>query len=115
MGKALDQETGRILAVKELWVVPGNDTDAHLKATLQNEIDICKDLKHERIVSYFGHDCIKNCLYIYLEYMPGGSMATVLAQFGSLEESLLVVYTREIAEGMEYLHTRDPPVVHRDV
>merc|ERR1712050_167261 len=31
------------------------------------------------------------------------------------EESLNVVYTREIVEGLEYLHTREPPVVHRDV
>merc|ERR1712039_694191 len=56
-----------------------------------------------------------SCLYIYLEYMPGGSLAQVLAQYGPLEEALMVPYTRELLEGLEYLHTRKPPVVHRDV
>merc|ERR1712050_536570 len=56
-----------------------------------------------------------DCLYIYLEYMPGGSVADVLCQFGPFEEELIGVYSRELLEGLEYLHTRDPPVVHRDV
>merc|ERR1719229_669925 len=47
--------------------------------------------------------------------MAGGSMASVLKQFGAFEESLIAVYTRELLEGLDYLHTRDPPVVHRDV
>merc|ERR1712056_95852 len=47
--------------------------------------------------------------------MAGGSMAAVLAQFGALEESLIVVYSKALLEGLDYLHTREPPVVHRDV
>jgi len=113
--QAMDQCSGQVFAVKEVQINPEDQVDMQFKADLENEIKIVKDLKHPRIVSYLGHDYMDSCLYIYLEYMAGGSMASVLAQFGALEESLLVVYAREMLEGVEYLHTRDPPVVHRDI
>lgn len=113
--QAMDQATGQMFAVKEVAINPSDAADLKWKDDLENEIRICKDLSHPRIVAFLGHDYIDSCLYIYLEYMPGGSMADVLSQFGPFEESLITVYTRELMEGLEYLHTRQPPVVHRDV
>merc|ERR1711920_212342 len=83
---------------------------------LQNEVSLLKDLKHPHIVAYMGHDYIDSCLYMYLEYMPGGSMAQVLQAFGAFEESLIADYTRQILAGLVYLHHENtPPVVHRDI
>lgn len=112
---ALDQRTGQIIAVKEVPIDRSNESDRMFRAALEREISILQHLKHPHIVSYLGHDCLDSSLYIYLEYMPGGSVASVLAQFGAFEESLIAVYTRELLEGLEYLHTRRPPVVHRDI
>merc|ERR1712125_93608 len=47
--------------------------------------------------------------------MPGGSLAQVLSTFGPLEEGLIAVYTRDLLDGLEYLHSRKPPVLHRDI
>ena len=33
--------------------------------------------RHENIVSYLGHGRFDGCHYIYLEYMPGGSLLQV--------------------------------------
>lgn len=110
--KALDQKNGQIIAVKELGL---EDGEMKFLKALENEIDIIKDLRHPRIVSFFGSDLIDNNLYVYLEYMPGGSVAQVIADFGALDESLIVSYTRDLVEGLEYLHTREPPVLHRDI
>merc|ERR1712048_524676 len=62
-----------------------------------------------------GHDCIDHSLYIYLEYMPGGSVAQVLSQFGAFDESLIATYSRELLGVLVYLHTRQPVVLHRDI
>lgn len=113
--KALDQRTGQIFAVKEVRIDVRDKADVKFRAALENEIDICKDLKHDRIVSYLGHDNIDSSLYIYLEYMPGGSLTQVLSQFGPFEEALIATYTRDLLQGLNYLHTRDPVVLHRDV
>jgi len=113
--KALDQETGRIFASKEVLINQSDVEDLKFKQALENEISICKELQHPRIVSYLGHDTIGDCLFVYMEYMPGGCLATVLSQFGPLEEELVALYAKELLEGVDYLHTREPPVIHRDI
>lgn len=112
---ALDQKTGQVFAVKEVAIEESLNSDLRFKAALEHEIGILQHLEHPRIVLYLGHDYIDRCLYIYLEYMPGGSLAQLLSQFGALDNSLIAVYTRQLLEGLEYLHTRDPPVIHRDI
>jgi len=116
--KALEQATGRIVAVKEIQVdasCKNVGLQIKEKQALENEVNIVKELRHPRIVSYLGHDHIDHCLYVYMEYMPGGSLASVLSQFGALAESLILPFALEILEGLNYLHTQTPPVLHRDL
>lgn len=54
-------------------------------------------------------------LHIFFEYVPGGSMANFLAEFCCLEGKALWKATRGMLEGLGHLHTRSPPVVHRDL
>eukprot|EP00435_Cladocopium_sp_Y103_P028434 s2078_g7.t1 len=113
--QALDQSSGQLFAVKEVLINTSDAADVKFKEALENEVQICSKLKHPSIVSYLGHDYIGSCLYIYLEYMIGGSMASVLQQFGAFEESLTARYTKDLLEGLAYLHTQEPPVLHRDI
>lgn len=113
--KALDKETGLIFAVKRAVIEEHSEEDRCYRATLQDEINICKDLRHPNIVSYLGHEYSDGYLYICLEYVPGGSMASILSEFGPLDGALLRTATRGLLEGLNYLHTRSPPVVHRDI
>lgn len=41
---------------------------------------------------------------IILEYVSGGSLRTLLKQFGSFGENLAKVYMRQILSGLSYLH-----------
>jgi len=110
--KAQDKDNGNIFAVKKAAV---EDQDSKFCARLEEELRICKDLRHPHIVSYLGHDRKDGFMYIYLEYVAGGSMASVLSEFGPLGVELLRPATRGMLEGLDYLHTRSPPVVHRDI
>merc|ERR1712139_594009 len=42
-------------------------------------------------------------------------MAKVLNDFGAFEDSLIGTYAKQLLSGLEYLHTRSPHVVHRDI
>jgi len=46
-----------------------------------------------------------------MQFVPGGSIANVLARFGALEEEVFCNYTKQILEGVEYLHQNN--VIHR--
>eukprot|EP00435_Cladocopium_sp_Y103_P022141 s4448_g5.t1 len=89
--------------------------DAKFRESLENEVNIMKALKHPHIVEYLGHDYLDECLYLYLEHVPGGSITQALNDFGAFSESLMASYARQTLEGLEYLHTREPAVIHRDI
>jgi len=113
--KALNSRTGELIAVKEVVLDPRDSSENKFRQSLQNEIDLYKDLQHPNIVSYLGNDFINGRLYIYLEYMSGGSISQVLSQFGPIDESLMAQYLKGLLQGLDYLHTRECPVLHRDI
>ena len=112
--------SGQQLAVK----VVGIDRDdtaslGHIEA-LDNEMTILQELDHPRIVRYLGHERILSeeggapeKLVIFCEYLPGGSIAAAIRQFGSFGEEALANHTRQIVEGLKYLH--ENRVSHRDL
>lgn len=110
--KALDKVTLQIFAVKESFLEEGN---LKCRDKLDRELSICQALRHPNIVSYLGHEYTETHLRIYLEFCAGGSMASMLADFGPLTDLCLRKCTRGALEGLDYLHTRSPPVVHRDI
>jgi mitogen-activated protein kinase kinase kinase len=109
--KALDESTGRILAVKRLRV------DATLNAAqlgeIEREVSLLRGLSHRNIVHYVGTERRASRLFIFLEYCGGGSLSTLLAEFGPLPDATIRRYTRDIVQGIRYLHGRR--IVHRDV
>eukprot|EP00928_Gymnodinium_smaydae_P072886 TRINITY_DN5616_c1_g1_i1.p1 TRINITY_DN5616_c1_g1~~TRINITY_DN5616_c1_g1_i1.p1 ORF type:complete len:462 (+),score=96.08 TRINITY_DN5616_c1_g1_i1:49-1386(+) len=113
--KALDIETGRIFAVKQAAIDEHSDEDKRYLRTLESELDIFKGLRHPHIVSYLGHDYFDGSLYIYMDYVSGGSMAAVLSEFGPLCGEPLRIATAGLSKGLDYLHSRSPPVLHRDI
>ncbi len=70
-------------------------------------------MQHERIVQYFGFSRDEESLCIFMEYMPGGSVKDEVCAYGSLKEQVALKYTRQILEGLAYLHHYE--IVHRDI
>jgi len=48
-----------------------------------------------------------------LEYVTGGSIASIIRRFGIIHENVIRIYTRQILRGLEYLHSRQ--IIHRDI
>ena len=53
----------------------------------------------------------KKTLNIFLEYIAGGSLNSLLRKYGNLNENIVRIYTTQILQGLEYLHWNG--VVHR--
>ena len=80
---------------------------------LQQEVHMLSQLTHPNIVRYIGIKRQKDILNVFMEYVPGGSIASLLQRFGPLGDSVTRVYTRQILIGLDYLHSQR--VVHRDI
>ena len=116
---ALHAVTGELLAVKQVETPsPGanSQNDARKKSmieALKREISLLRDLRHPNIVQYLGCGSSPEYLNIFLEYVPGGSVQTMLNSYGALPEPLVRSFVRQILNGLSYLHNRD--IIHRDI
>lgn len=108
---ALNVTTGEMLAVKQV-VAQKNTSNEGLDA-LHKEVETMKDLDHLNIVQYLGFEQKQNTYSLFLEYVAGGSIASCLKSYGKFDEQLIKFITRQVLEGLKYLHSNG--ILHRDL
>ncbi|XP_057956768.1 mitogen-activated protein kinase kinase kinase NPK1 [Malania oleifera] len=114
MGMNLD--SGELLAVKQVSIGASSaskeKTQAHIRE-LEEEVKLLKNLSHPNIVRYLGTAREDESLNILLEFVPGGSISSLLGKFGSFPEAVIRMYTKQLLLGLEYLHKNG--IMHRDI
>lgn len=105
---------GELIAAKQV-MLHGSDPAMAEKEykKLQEEVDLLKILKHDNIVGYLGTCLQDHVVTIFMEFVPGGSIFSILRHFGPLQEAVISKYTNHILQGIAYLHKNR--VVHRDI
>nr|XP_034909377.1 serine/threonine-protein kinase CTR1-like [Populus alba] len=89
----------------------------HFKEFLR-EVAIMKRLRHPNIVLFMGAVTQPPNLSIVTEYLSRGSLYRLLHKSGArevLDERRRLSMAYDVAKGMNYLHKRNPPIVHRDL
>ncbi|KAL6911556.1 hypothetical protein ACP4OV_000361 [Aristida adscensionis] len=105
-------DDGFFFAVKEVSLLDQGQNAKQRILQLEHEISLLSRLEHENIVQYFGTDKEDGKLYIFLELVTQGSLATLYQKY-RLQHSQVSAYTRQILNGLNYLHQRN--VLHRDI
>jgi mitogen-activated protein kinase kinase kinase len=127
----MDAQSGLLMAVKQVELPTSEKLEERKKSmvdALEREIELLKELQHDNIVQYLGESTAirmakttltsdsssdGNHLNIFLEYVPGGSVAALLNNYGAFEEALVRNFCRQILTGLNYLHERE--IIHRDI
>jgi len=82
-------------------------------AAFRDEINIMTKLRHPNIVQFLGA-CLEPDLLLVTEFADRSSLFDVLSR-PELTWDKSKKILMDVARGMLYLHTRNPPIVHRDI
>ncbi|KAK2833945.1 hypothetical protein Q5P01_017834 [Channa striata] len=114
--RGLDTETTVEVAWCELQTHRLNKMERH---RFSEEVEMLKTLQHPNIVRFFdswkstvkGH----KCTILVTELMTSGTLKTYLRRFRQMKLKLLQRWSFQILKGLQFLHSRCPPVLHRDL
>ncbi|RZC56199.1 hypothetical protein C5167_015057 [Papaver somniferum] len=104
---------GSDVAIKEFFKFEYSDDLLH---SFRQEVLLMKRLRHPNVLLFMGAVTSPQHLCIVMEYLPCGSLFQLLrcntARLNWRRRALMAV---DIAQGMNYLHRCNPPVIHRDL
>ncbi|KAA8908446.1 hypothetical protein FN846DRAFT_898539 [Sphaerosporella brunnea] len=109
---AMNLDSGYPMAVKEIrlqdpQVIP------QIATAIRDEMMVLELLDHPNIVQYFGIEVHRDKVYLFMEFCSGGSLATLLEHGRIEDETVIMIYTLQMLEGLAYLHENN--IVHRDI
>ncbi|XP_036386395.1 serine/threonine-protein kinase WNK2-like isoform X2 [Megalops cyprinoides] len=85
----------------------------------KEEAEMLKGLQHPNIVRFydFWESLLrgKKCIVLVTELMTSGTLKTYLKRFKVMKPKVLRSWCRQILKGLHFLHTRAPPIIHRDL
>ncbi|KAF4804450.1 WNK lysine deficient protein kinase 2 [Turdus rufiventris] len=126
--KGLDTETWVEVAWCELQIIVLRNGYPYFKdrkltkverQRFKEEAEMLKGLQHPNIVRFydFWESCAKGkrCIVLVTELMTSGTLKTYLKRFKVMKPKVLRSWCRQILKGLLFLHTRTPPIIHRDL
>ncbi|CAM9791465.1 unnamed protein product [Bubo scandiacus] len=114
--KGLDTETTVEVAWCELQMRKLSKTE---RQRFSEEVEMLKGLQHPNIVRFYDSwkSSVKGqiCIVLVTELMTSGTLKTYLKRFKEMKLKVLQRWSRQILKGLHFLHTRSPPIIHRDL
>jgi len=107
-------------AVKEM-VESHLDPSQHEKAIgdFKRESLLLTSLEHPSIPTIYDYfyDDIRNRFYLVMKYISGGDLASRMraAVGGRLDEKTVTDWGMQVADVLDYLHSRPKPIIYRDL
>mmetsp|Transcript_20399 Transcript_20399/g.30341 ORF Transcript_20399/g.30341 Transcript_20399/m.30341 type:complete len:567 (+) Transcript_20399:69-1769(+) len=108
---ATDNRNGQEVAVKQMVI-----SKQAKKEVLRNEILLMKQSNHHAIVNFMEAYGVGPELWVVMEYIDGGALTDIIfANEHEIKESHVACVCKVVLEGLEYLHNRSDPIIHRDI
>ncbi|HEX8853852.1 MAG TPA: serine/threonine-protein kinase, partial [Pyrinomonadaceae bacterium] len=108
---ATDQRFGSTVALKETFF-----TDPSLRRAFEREARLLNRLRHPALPRVSDHFTEEEGQFLVMEFIAGEDLSDMLKQRGApFAPADVLAWADQLLDALDYLHTQDPPVVHRDI
>ncbi len=100
------------IALKE-----NRDSGPESQRQFEREARLLAALRHPNLPRVMDHFVIPGQgQYLVMDFIEGRSLRALLeARGGPLDEAEALPWMRQVCDALTYLHTRTPPIIHRDI
>jgi eukaryotic-like serine/threonine-protein kinase len=108
---ARDLRLGSTVALKETFF-----TDETLRKAFEREARLLAGLRHSALPKVSDHFSEGAGQFLVMEFIPGEDLEELLKRRGSpFSPEEVLAWTDQLLDALDYLHTQDPPIIHRDI
>ena len=108
--RALDQKFGSTVAIKETLF-----TDTDLAEAFEREARLLNGLHHPIFPHVSDHFAEGEGHFLVMEFIEGDDLSALLAKGEQFSFDTVMSWTLDLLDGLDYLHSQDPPIIHRDI
>ncbi|EPS60161.1 hypothetical protein M569_14644, partial [Genlisea aurea] len=114
--KGFDEFDGIEIAWNQVSIEDALQSPEHLER-LYSEVHLLRTLNHENVIRSFASwvDDERKTINMITELFTSGNLREYRNKLKSVDMKAIKNWARQILRGLDYLHTRDPPVIHRDL
>ncbi len=93
------------------------DTGPESQHQFKREARLLAGLRHPNLPRVSDHFIVPGQgQYLIMDFVEGKSLTTLLSERGGpLDEAEVLPWMRQVCDALDYLHTRTPPIIHRDL
>src|SRR5437588_8223631 len=109
--EAVDERLDTIVALKETLFA-----DEKLRKQFEREARLLARLHHQALPRVSDHFNEGGGQFLVMQYITGEDLAEMLAQKnGPFPQDEVVRWADQLCDALDYLHTQDPQIIHRDI
>ena len=109
--EAVDERLDTIVALKETLFA-----DEKLRKQFEREARLLARMHHQALPRVSDHFNENDGQFLVMQYVAGDDLAAMLAQRNSpFPQEEVLVWADQLCDALDYLHTQDPQIIHRDI
>lgn len=107
----------RTCVLKESVVPFSSEDEARTTALelFKREAQLLARIDHPRIAKIYDFFIEDDHHYLLMEYLEGRNLRQFVQEHGPQKENMAIVWAKQIADILAYLHAMEPPIIHRDL
>lgn len=109
--EAVDERLDTIVALKETLF-----SEEKLRKQFEREARLLARMHHQALPRVSDHFNEGDGQFLVMQYVAGDDLAAMLAQRnGPFPQDEVLVWADQLCDALDYLHTQDPQIIHRDI